>query len=198
MKNIVAILVIMLVPFFVLAGGNYNYSQFSSEMVNNSNTAEVSSGTASSYRYSSVDSEDVSKEVVFGVVIIDRYAGTTTPETSSNNYLSFGSIYHPALSKGVDGIAGVYLTLIDIGFGAGDLFQETALEFRLGLRNFQFNDLELNLYLDILASQNDTGEGISMGLNYKLNKNHALEVNYSRPLTLPVDIVGLKYTIYHN
>lgn len=114
-------------PFCVFAGGNYNYTQISSEMVQNSTTAEVSSGTALIYRYSVVKSDDVSNEVVFGVVTVERYAGTTTPETDSHNFLSLGSIYHPALSERVDIVVGAYLTLIDLGFGAGNIVQDEAL-----------------------------------------------------------------------
>lgn len=198
MKCVVVVLAVIFTPLCVFAGGNYNYTQLSSEMVKYSNTPEVSSGIASSYKYSSVNSEEVSNEVIFGVVIIDRYAGTTTPETDSHNFLSFGSVYHPTIGKGVDGIVGGYLTLIGLGFGAGNIVQDEVLEFRFGLRSFQTESLELNAYLDILASQNDTGEGVSVGLNYKLSKNHALQLSYSKPLTLSVDIVGAAYTYYHD
>lgn len=66
------------------------------------------------------------------------------------------------------------------------------------MRSFQTDSLEFNAYLDVLTLQNDTGEGISLGLNYKLSKRHAMQLSYSRPLSLPVDIVGAAYTYYHN
>ncbi|MCK4710432.1 MAG: hypothetical protein KAU21_17590, partial [Gammaproteobacteria bacterium] len=78
-------------------GLNYNYHQLYSESVQYSNTSEVSSGYASVYTYSGANTDNVANEFLFGVVSIDRYQGTTTPETSSHNFFSYGAVFHPTI-----------------------------------------------------------------------------------------------------